>query len=341
MVSGMTRRKAIGAGAAAAGVILSPTGIRPSHAWPPGPDENLKRNLTPGKTPVRLACSDLRIHYPQNQSMTEMVKHIRESGYTSASTATNKDARNPLLDATDAEITELRAACKKYDVTIFDVMTWSNQLHPDPEIRKKAIRYVTESIEVAERIGCLMVTSVTGSCHPDSFIGIHPGNWTAETWKLTVKTYSQILRDTAGMKASLGMEAVVTTNLDGVKAHLRLIEDVGDPRCAVCLDPTNMVSLANYYHTTELLDECFDKLGEKILGCHAKDPYILPDKMLVYVTEVAPGKGVMDYETYLVRLSRMAWPRTLFLEHLPSEEYPGVKAFIEGTASKVGVKIYG
>ena len=102
-----------------------------------------------------------------------------------------------------------------------------------------------------------------------------------------------------------------------------------------------MISLQNYYHTTELLNECFDRLGEDILGCHAKDPWILPDKMLCYVTEVAPGKGVMDYTTYLVRLSRMKWARSLFIEHLPEEEYPGARAFVMKTAAKAGVRIYG
>jgi sugar phosphate isomerase/epimerase len=63
--------------------------------------------------------------------------------------------------------------------------------------------------------------------------------------------------------------------------------------------------------------------------------------MLAYITEVPPGQGVQDYETYLVRLSRMKWPRTLLLEHFPAKEYPPAKRFIEETAARIGVKIYG
>ena len=151
----------------------------------------------------------------------------------------------------------------------------------------------------------------------------------------------QILNDTAGMKVSLGMEAQITTNLDGPKAHRRLIDDVGDDRCRVNLDPTNMVSLATYFHTTDLLNECFDLLGESIMGCHAKDTYILPDKQTVHVQEVCPGKGVMDYETFLVRMSRLKWPRAIFPEHIEPEEYPEADAYIKRIAGKVGVEIYG
>ncbi len=115
-------------------------------------------------------------------------------------------------------------------------------------------------------------------------------------------------RDTSGSRVALGMEAQVTTNLDSPKAHLRLMEDVGDDRCVVNLDPVNMVSLERYFHTTELINECFDLLGEKIFGCHAKDSCIVPDKQTVYAQEVCPGRGVLDYETYLTRMSRMKWP---------------------------------
>ena len=56
--------------------------------------------------------------------------------------------------------------------------------------------------------------------------------------------------------------------------------------------------------------------------------------------EVAPGKGVLDYETYLVQLSRLSKPITLLIEHIPDNDYPGAKKYIEETAAKVGVKIY-
>ncbi len=62
--------------------------------------------------------------------------------------------------------------------------------------------------------------------------------------------------------------------------------------------------------------------------------------MLLHITEVPAGQGTMDYETYLVRMSRMKWPRTLLIEHIRPEDYPVAKSFIENTAQRVGVEIY-
>jgi len=355
----ITRRKAIAAGAVSAGAILGAAcsdsqdkSAKPQTAekpfselswWLPGPNKDLVRDLTPGTTPVRLACMSptTMLNYPEKGSITEAVKRIRDAGYTAANSHSSIGTRNKWLDATEPEISELKEALAKYDVDLFDTMVWTNLIHPDGKTRQNNLKYVAESIEAADRIGCRMVTMVTGSCDTEYYIGMHPDNWTRETWNLTLDSIRQLLSDTSGCTTALGMEAVITTNLDSPLAHRRLMDDIGDPRCRVCLDPTNMMSFERYYHSTELLNECFDLLGEDIIGCHAKDTFILKNKMLAYITEVPPGQGVQDYETYLVRMSRMEWPRTLMLEHFKPEDYPPAKAFIEKTAEKVGVRIYG
>ncbi len=88
----------------------------------PGRDETLVRDLTPGSTPIRLACSDLRLNYPEKESITETVRRIRDAGYTSATTPALIGKRNRWLDAGESDIAELKEALWKYDVTAFDVM---------------------------------------------------------------------------------------------------------------------------------------------------------------------------------------------------------------------------
>ena len=40
-------------------------------------------------------------------------------------------------------------------------------------------------------------------------------------------------------------------------------------------------------------------------------------------------------------MSHLKYPRTLLLEFGKDEDYPEAKAFVEKTAARVGVKIYG
>jgi len=336
----ITRRRALKAGAAA-GTLTVAGKYNQAEAWPPGPlDTPPKRDLSPGKTPIRIA---INIKRNEGESPEQMIKRRVDDGYTAVKGARHPGGNvgEPWHSMTASERREVVAACKKYDVIIYEVGGYTNLIHPDPARLRENLKRLAHCIEVAESVNCRMVGTVAGCRASKNLIVPHPDNWTLETWKLLVKSIKQVLSDTSGMKAAIGMEAQVTTNIDCPLAHKRLMEDVGGERLKVNLDPVNMMSLAKYYRTTELVNECFDLLGEDIIGCHAKDTFIWPDKQTVHVQEVCPGKGVLDYEQYLVRMSRLSWPRALEPEHIPDEEYPEAKAYIEKIAARVGVKIYG
>ena len=152
MARTISRRRVIASGAIAAGMmagagveaqersVSTSSGSARWRSWPwsRGPDPKAKRDLKPGPTPVRRACSGFgtRLWYPAGKgSITEAVKKIRDAGYTSAGAAHGPFRHNTWLDATDSELAELKAALKKYDVTFFDMMTYDNIIHPDREFR--------------------------------------------------------------------------------------------------------------------------------------------------------------------------------------------------------------
>ncbi|MCD6307983.1 MAG: sugar phosphate isomerase/epimerase, partial [Candidatus Latescibacteria bacterium] len=305
----LTRRQLMKQGTAAAGLLAS-TGGGKACAWPPGPGKSVRRDLAPGPTPIRLADN---IKRKGAESPEEMIRRKHELGFAAVKGARHPGGNKgePWHSMTMAERREVVEACKKYDVVIYEVGGYTNLVTPDDARLRTNLKGLAHCIEVAESVGCPMVGTVAGCRDPKYLINPHPDNWTIETWNLLVRSIRQVLRDTAGMKAVIGMEAQVTTIIDSPEAHKRLMEDVGDERLKVNLDPVNMMHLGLYYHTTDLIDRCFDLLGEDIVGCHAKDTYIWPDKQTVHVQEVCPGKGVLDYDTYLVRMSRLSWPRAL------------------------------
>ncbi|MFA6472169.1 MAG: sugar phosphate isomerase/epimerase [Candidatus Latescibacterota bacterium] len=343
MKNRITRRKALAITAAGSGMLLCP-GVKTAEAWslkktwgedfltPWSPDPNRKRDLKPGGSHIRLCCGVYGLHYEKGKSIGEKVEKIRKKGYTAA------EASDEWNEAADSDIRELQAALKQHDVLFYTLHLALNNIHPDHEERKKNLKRVAQMVETADRLGLSFVVSHTGSCDP-SPVKPHRDNWTKETWETSVKSIRQILKDTAGSKVNLGIEAVNFCNINNPRAHVQFRQDVGDPRVKVTLDPTNMMNPSVYYRSTELIEECFALLGEDIMYAHAKDVILSPE-MLPVIKWMIPGTGTMDYETYLVQLSRMKKPRVLMLEFLPEEQYPQAKQFIEETAAKVGVKIY-
>ena len=89
-----------------------------------------------------------------------------------------------------------------------------------------------------------------------------------------------------------------------------------------------------------MIDKSFDALGEEIVIVHAKDTF-LNNKMSVFLEESLLGTGNLDIDTYLVRLSQMKWPRTLLIEHFPTEKYAEATLFVREKASALGMKIHG
>ena len=337
--------KVLAAGAAPAGVVLLSDGT-PSQAAPLSdvwgedfmmqwsPPENVRRDLTPGESHIRLSCGAHRIRMPKDgESFGSVVKSIRDAGYTAC-----ESGSNGWESITDSQIREMKAALKEHDVDYYTIHVWVNIIHPDPQKRREFQKHVAQSVELADRFGLKFILTHTGGCNPDNKDRPHPRNWTRETWNMSVNATKQILKDTAGSSVALAFEAVNSCNNNTPKSHVRLKQDVGDDRVKVMLDPANMLHPGTMFRTSELINECFELLGEDIMYCHAKDE--VWTSMMPSIDRVVLGEGTMDYELYLAHMSRMKYPRALLIEHLPRESYPPSKKFLEDTAAKIGVKIY-
>jgi sugar phosphate isomerase/epimerase len=126
---------------------------------------------------------------------------------------------------------------------------------------------------------------------------------------------------------------------DSVDSYVALLKAIDRKRCAVHLDPVNIVcSPQRYYSNAKLIRECFLKLGPHIKSCHAKD-ILLDSKLTTHLDEVRPGLGGLDYEVFLRELSKM--PDTpLMIEHLKgAEEYRLAAEHIRSVAKKIGVSL--
>ena len=101
---------------------------------------------------------------------------------------------------------------------------------------------------------------------------------------------------------------------------------------------TSSTARPRFYGNSEVIRECFAKLGPWIISCHAKDLAWI-DELNVHFQEVIPGRGQMDYKAYLGELSKMPQETPLMLEHLKTaEEYDEGKQYIQRIGREIGVR---
>jgi len=348
----ISRRKFFaGAGAAAGGLAtVSPTSIVAQtskttkvaalpdvwgqdflYQW--SPPENVKRDISPGPNVIKLSNSQ-DITNREGTDYAKMFQTMREGGWTACEAASAAWLSRKMPDS---EIREMKAQLKAHDVEFYNIHCAGNIIAPDPDAALWQ-RHIIDAIHSAEECGCRMILTHSGSMYPNRNTA-HPLNWSKMAWERSVTALKNICKSTAGSKVKVCIEPVNTEAINNPWAMKRLREDVGDERINCGLDIQNMAHAGVAFRMTELLNTTFDLLDGMIGYIHAKD--FVWDGMLPGLNWAMNGTGLMDYEVFLSRISKMPDP-IMYVEFLSSpEEYQEAQRNIRAIAAKIGVKIYG
>jgi sugar phosphate isomerase/epimerase len=279
-------------------------------------------------------CLPIRLGGPifaQTNDPEELALAHRKLGYRAAY------CPNVALNDT-ARIQALEAAFAKHDVAIAEVGRWVNLLESDPEKRRQNLQMVTDGLALAEAIGARCCVDIAGSFNPTSWFGPHKDNLSKQHFDATVENARKIIDAVKPKRTLFTYEVMGWAWPDTADHYLKMIKAIDRKAFAVHLDPCNMVnSPEKFYDNTALLNECFDKLGRYIASCHAKD-LTWDVEMNIHFREVAPGKGAMDYTTYLQRLAKLSQNPPLMLEHLATaQDYDGAREHIFEVGRKAGL----
>jgi sugar phosphate isomerase/epimerase len=261
----------------------------------------------------------------------ELAQAHRKLGY--------RAAYCPAVDLNNGtRIRDIAQAFQRHDVVIAEVGRWVNLLDADPAKRVANLRTVTEGLALAEAIGARCCVDIAGSFHPTIWFGPDPRNLTREFFDAAVENARKIIDAVRPRRTKFCYEATGWSIPDSPDSYLKLIKAVDRPGFAVHLDPCNMInSPERFYHDTELLNECFDKLGPWIASCHAKD-LTWDVEMNIHFREVPLGAGRLDYGTYLKRVAALPAEVPLMLEHMKDQaEYDRCREHAFATGKKLGL----
>ncbi len=237
-----------------------------------------------------------------------------------------------------ASVREIEKAFAAENVVIAEVGAWVNMLDPDAEKRAKNLRYVTERLALAEAVGARCCPDIAGSYNPKVWYGPDRKNLSQEFFDATVDNCRRVIDEVKPNRTKFTIEMMGWSLPDGPDTYLKLLKAIDRPAFAVHMDVCNGInSPEKFYRNSEFISECFRKLGPWIASCHAKDLQWIPE-MNVHFVEVIPGRGEVDYRTYLTELSRLPVDAPLMLEHLKTaEEYDEGKRYIMKVAREVGL----
>jgi len=242
----------------------------------------------------------------------------------------------------DGDMAELDAylkAARQHDILISEVGAWSNPISRDEHIRRKAVDYCIQRLELAERIGAQCCVNIAGS-RGEQWDGPDPDNFSDETFELIVDTTRYIIDAVKPQRTVFALEMMPWVFPDSAETYLALIQAIDRRGFGVHFDPVNIISSPRaFYRNGDIIRDFFAKLGPYIRNCHAKD-IALSSRLTVHLDEVIPGKGGLDYRIFLSELNKLHPDTTLIIEHLSTnEEYRQAADYIRSIASQLQISL--
>ncbi|MFC3797838.1 sugar phosphate isomerase/epimerase family protein [Cohnella sp. GCM10012308] len=260
------------------------------------------------------------------------VNEVLKGGYRSA-------VCPDLNDTSDDVVRAYVRAAEASDITISEVGAWSNPISADETVRQAALTHCKRRLALSDTVGARCCVNIAGS-RGEQWDGPHPDNFTEDTFALIVDTVREIIDAVRPTRTYFALETMPWIFPDSADTYLALLKAIDRKAFAVHFDPVNMIASPRiYYKNGDMIRDFFDKLGPYIRNCHAKD-IKLAGKLTVHLDEVVPGRGALDYRTFLSELSKLDPDTSLIVEHLHApEEAEEAARYIRSVARELNISL--
>ena len=243
----------------------------------------------------------------------------------------------PVTIGDTARLAAIEKAFATESVMIAEIGIWRNLITPDDKTRKAHLEFACEKLAVADAVGAKCAVSYIGSYAAGTDYAPARANLTSKAFHACVETARHLIDTDKPTRAKFALEMMQYSLPDSVDSYRELIVAIDRPQFAAHVDPVNLIlTPRQYWNSGALIRECFEKLGPWIVSCHAKD-IVLHHQAALHLDEIIPGKGELDYRTYLRELERMPREVPLLLEHLPDEDYAVARDHIFKVGDEIGI----
>ena len=184
-------------------------------------------------------------------------------------------------------------------------------------------------LKYCHNLGCNIVGSETGSFNDDKWT-YNPLNRTEEALQTVISTFKELAAYAKTCGAFVGMEGAAGHVCWNVATLKRAIDEINADNIKVIFDIYNYLDASNYQNYLEILDEGL-RTFKNIVVFHIKDCVFEDGKL----KQVAPGKGMFDFDKILSKIKAYDKNAYLVLEGTTGEDIVPCIQFINKKWSEV------
>lgn len=264
--------------------------------------------------------------------LAEAARRIAEQGFTGVLTEyTFADVRfDPLAPDWQAAKKIVRTF-EQHGIEIVASFGYVNIVDPIPERRQRGLARMACLIENWKRLGCVNVSTETGTFNTESDWIDAPENLTEEGYVQCRTALEQLARMAEKAGAVVSIEPYWRNVIDSIDRTERIFRDIQSPALRLVMDPCNYPRQEDLPRLRPMLEDLFQRLGDYIVVAHAKDVVASADG----TDTPAAGHGVLDYPHYLGLLARLDRPLHLLLEHVTLDDVPRARDYVRDAFARV------
>jgi sugar phosphate isomerase/epimerase len=290
-------------------------------------------------------------YYPY--SLEESITRMKRDGFSCVQLDLSfKDMDLAYETLTKEKCHRIRDAFRDANLPIVCISGYTNIIHPDLKKREQNLFGLQTLLKFARDLGTPYVISETGTYHTESDWVWDPKNGSEEAYEETCRQIEALAKFAYDHGSVFLVENYVNNVIGSVDSLTRLFSDVNHPGLGLLMDPTNYFTDSNIGHVDETLNRIFHTLGDKIKIAHAKDCKPAEDLSEKHaeidaveshtfrgagaVELPAPGLGILNYDLYLQKLSKLHPNIPIIIEHLDEQDIPRAKKFLDDKLKTIG-----
>ena len=290
-------------------------------------------------------------YYPY--TLEESIKKIKSHGFSCVQLdLCFKDMELSSGSLTREKCHKIRDAFRDANIPIVAISGYTNIIHPDPVKKAENLKNLKTLLRFARDLGTPYVISETGTFCEESDWVYDPKNGTEEAYEEICSAITDLAKFAYDNGSVFLVENYVNNVVGSVDQVLRLFSDVNHTGLGLLMDPTNYFTDKNADYVDGEINRIFNALADKIKIAHAKDFKKAEDTGEKHadidaseahsfrgagaIELPAPGMGILNYELYVKRLSKLNPNIPIIIEHLDESDIPRAKKYVDDVLKKVG-----
>jgi sugar phosphate isomerase/epimerase len=220
-------------------------------------------------------------------------------------------------------ISDIRKACAGHGMEIAGSSATFNMIDPNLQNREQGLRRLAVLAKASRELGCELLTLCTGTRHPDDMWRAHPENSSAAAWRDLLHSMAQAIAIAEQHDVFLGIEPETGNVVSSTRKARQLLDELHSSRVKIVIDPANLFHPGKVERMRDTIEEVFQLVGTDIAMAHAKE--LSADGT---AGNVAPGRGVLDWNFYFDTLARMNFRGPIVMHGLSENDVSGAVRFL-------------